>query len=451
VPRNSLHPLNTRSCRRASAHRRRAGVLARRCAAVSALALLCALASAAPAGAQTEVPRDARVLWESLALVPTLRVPMIGWDDNVFYQPDANNPQGDFTTTVSPALQAWLRVPGVLVTGRTRVDFVYFRDLSQIRSVDTDNSARLELLFGRLVPFVDGARANTRHREYDLLAFERSASGATDVDDSGLEIDAPVRRVDTSWGAGVQLRLTGKTSIDLVTRRGRVDYQGDEFYLGTELARQLDGYGTSNAVGVRYAVTPFTTIGAEVSQYRTSFDVATERDSEGVQVASLVEFNPLAAVTGRARVGLRTRDFLDGDAPRFEGIVADAGLAYTLLGRTRFAVGIRRDISASYRLDQRDYLETALELSVTHRVANAWDVRGTVGRFNLSYGLGAVAPGGQAATEEERIARYGFDIGHNFGSARLGFQVGRQTKSSPSSPGRQYERTRIGSSIAYRF
>ena len=395
---------------------------------------LVALGAATPVLGQTAAPDDARVLFESLAVSPGIRLTNVGWDDNILRVSNADSPTRDFTATVSPALQAWLRLPATRIRGRSEVDFVYFKELSQFRSLDADNSARVELLLGRLTPYVGGVWANTRHRR-------------------NFEIDVPIRRLESAWDAGIDVRLTGKTSIGLLTRRSLVDYKGDTVYLDTDLAQYLGARARANGVRVRYAATPFTTVGADVEQYRNRFATAAERNSNGVRVMSVIEFQPLARVSGRAEVGVIRRTFVDGTFPQFRGTAARVDLGYTLLERTRFTVGAQRDLSYSYRADQRDYLQTGVQFSVTHRLANAWDVRGTLSRIRMMYGLGDPAGAGTAAGESpvERVVGYDVDVGYRIGSTRMGFQVARQARTSDFAVWRGFRQTRISSSLTYGF
>jgi hypothetical protein len=385
-----------------------------------------------PASAQTEPPEDARVLFDSLALVPVLRLTEVGWDDNVLHVNESANPAADITATFSPDILAWYRAPGLRISGRTRTDFVYFKDLSEFRSIDTDNSGRLEVPLGRLTPYVGGASLNARHRR-------------------NFEIDVPVRRVEWSWNTGVDVRVTGKTSFGVMARGSHADYKGQTVYLDSDLAYYLGA--TAKGVGgrFRWAVTPFTTIGFEAERYENRLAKAPERNSDGNQVAATFEFSPRAQLTGSARVGVTNRKFIDGRFPPFQGIVSRVDLAYTLLGRTRFGVGVQRDLSYSYRADLRDYLETSVRLSVTQRIASGWDLGGTVGRFRLSYGLGEPIGGVVPDDAAETGVGYSVDLGYQIRRARLGFQVARQTRTSDFSVGRDYEETRVTSSIAYRF
>ena len=88
----------------------------------------------------------------------------------------------------------------------------------------------------------------------------------------------------------------------------------------------------SMASRIRYRLTPLTTVGADVEQDRSEFVDAAERNSDGFRVMSVVEFQPLAAVSGSAHVGVRRRTFVDGTIPPFEGLVAGGDLSLHLAG-----------------------------------------------------------------------------------------------------------------------
>jgi len=362
-------------------------------------------------------------------LSPTIRL-STGWDDNIFRVNTADNPIGDFSTTLSPDVQASLQTSRLRISGRGEVDFIRFRKVSEINSIDVLSTGRVELPLGRLTPYVGGDWTNTRHRR-------------------NFEIDLPIRQVDSSWNVGVDLRFSGKTSIGVMRRYSRVDYKGDTTYLGSDLAQYLGATAAITGVEFRYALTPFTTIGADVEQDRTEFEVATERDSDGFLVASVVEFRPLALVSGSARVGIRKRSFLDGNAPAFRTVVTRFDLAYTLLGRTRFVVTGQRDLSYSYRADQRDYLPTGIELAVSHRIADDWDVTGALGRFRLIYGLGI--PNGPLSSRSERVLTYRLGVGYHIGKMIVGFEMSRETRTSDFTVNRDYEATRVTSSVSYGF
>jgi hypothetical protein len=399
---------------------------------VGALAYILIAAAAAPAVAQTQFPDEAHVLSGWLAVSPRLDLVNVGWDDNVLRTVD--NPQGDFTATFSPSLRTWLSWPRLHVSNRTQIDFVYFQDFSDFRSVDGDSDLRVEFLAGRVTPYVAATWLNARNRRT-------------------LEIDVPVRRVEEAATLGADVQLTGKTSIGVTARRTSIDYTGDRLFLGTDLAQYLDGSATSVGVQTRYAATPLTKVGVDVDRYETKFPDVPERDATGSRVTAVAEFQPRAQLTGRASFGIIRRTFNDGNAPPFEGSVANADLSYIYRDHTRFEVVVQRDLAYSYRPDQRDFLQTGIQFSVVQRLGSTWDVSGTVGRYTLAYNLSGNSQTTTAADEfpSERVGSYVLDVGRRFGTARVGFQVGRQTRSSEVSDFRGYHQMQITSSVRYGF
>ena len=357
---------------------------------------------------------------------PAIQITNLGWDDNIFRVSKGDDPVGDYTATVSPSLQASIPWSRIQFTGASQVDFNYFQRFDAIRSIDTDSRAAVAVLFGRLKPHVGGSWTNARHRR-------------------NFEIDFPVERVDRSVDAGLDVAISAKTSIGVAARRSRGDYRGDTVYLESDLASVLDSTGTVRSVSVRYALTPLTTVGAQFERDHQRFPHAPDRNADGYSITSVVGFRPLALVSGQAQVGFRSRTFSDGNEPPFRGTVARVDLSYTLLARTRFTVKAHRDLSYSYRAGERDYLQTGTEVAVTQRLATAWDVSGTVGRFNLRYGLA------DRSALTEKVFSYGVDLGRNMLRSRVGFQFGRQTRSSDFSLFREYEETWLSSSLTYRF
>src|SRR2546425_8731901 len=112
-----------------------------------------------------------------------------GIDTNVFHE-DVD-PKSDLVMTFSPSLAASIGWGRLAIRGRGRVGFVRFQTYEGERSIDTTDEARLDLSLGRVRPFAAASFLNTRQRPE-------------------LEIDARARRIEESFTAGVNVRLTGK-------------------------------------------------------------------------------------------------------------------------------------------------------------------------------------------------------------------------------------------------
>jgi hypothetical protein len=395
-----------------------------RIASVAVVAAL-VIATPAPGSAQvSEPPDDARVHVGPLTLSPSIAVTNAGHDNNVYFA--AQNPQSDFTATASPSVQGWLRLAALQFTGRSQIDAVYYRELSDLRAIDTDHSGVVQVRLNRLTPYVSGARALTRHRR-------------------SLEIDAPVRRLDQSWSVGADLRLTAKTTVGAAFATSDVEYQGDTIYFGNDLAELLNRRSSGEQVHFRYELTPLTTIGVEAQRGRDRFVATAERDSNSLGVSPFVEFKPLALISGRAQFGFRRHRFLGGETPEFRGTFAQVSLQYTLLGRTRFGVDAQRDLGYSYRIEQEQYLLSGLSVSVTHSVVEPWELTGRVGRYSLNYRVG------RGAAVVETVPSYGVGVGYRLGRTRIGLQLDHYRRSSQVSVQRQSTRTQIVSSVTHTF
>lgn len=379
---------------------------------------------------------DASIQAGPVALSPTIRLTNIGYDSNVFNKNDANNPTSDFTSTVSPAVDVRLRLPGARLSGRSELDFIYFKELQHLRSVDTVNSLRAELLLSRLQPYVGGVLSNTLHR--------------TNL----LEIDDPVRVLDDTFVAGAEVRITGKSSIDIRAQRSVVKYDDDAVYLDSDLSRNLNRTMTGEGLTFRYAATPLTTIGLDVQQQRDRFEFSPERDTDRLRISPLIEFHPHALISGRALFGIDRRTYIGHDASEARGSIMLVDLRYTLLGRTQFAVLASRDLHYSYLSEREEYQQAGVTVSVAQRLADPWDVRGWFGRHRLTY-LTEAAGGAAAASadqaEDETVFSYGVDVGYRVGRTRLSVRVAYRERHSNESLSREYQRLRVTSSLAFPF
>jgi hypothetical protein len=406
--------------------------------------------AAGPVRAQSpEAPATAPFQVGPLALAPVVRLTNLGYDSNVFNR-DVN-PQGDSTATLSPEVEAWLRLPRARFYGRHRFDFYYFKELTDLRAMDTDTTTRIDLPLNRLIPFVEATLANTRHRQ-------------------NLEIDAIARRRNDAVTVGADLRLTGKVSAGLYARRSRLAYEPNSLYRDTDLASVLNHTSSGEGGRLRYSLTPLTSIAVDIEQYRDRFKFTADRHSDSLAVTPSVEFKPFALVSGRAAVGYRQRKFLAGDVPDFNGTVAFVDLTYTFRERTRFGVAARRELEYSYLIGRNDYVVGELTGLVTQRLGERWDAGGSLGRASLSYGQqraptrppnptpstgGGVTPPAvtpPATIADETVLTTSVNVGYNFGRTRAGFQLefrGRQAGEGEFDRG--YERLRVGTSLTHTF
>jgi hypothetical protein len=386
-----------------------------------------------PVGAQvTDPPADAPFLAGPLTFAPMVQS-NIGHDNNLFNRSEGDNPEGDFTATLSPMVDAWLQMARAKAGGRARVDFYYYKDFIDLRAVDWSSSGQLDVPLNRLTPFVGGAFAQTTNSQ-------------------NLEIDAIARQRTGSLRLGSRIRVSERAALELKFDRSRLDYDQDALYDDVNLAEELDYVSKGGGLSFIYELTPLTTVGVEASIARDRFDVSTERDSDNASIIPYVQFQPFAVISGRASIGVQSRKQLSGTSPDFTGTVIYSDLTYTLLGQTAFTVSATRELQYSYIEGRTDYVESGLNLRVLHRLNDFWDVGGNIGRSRLSYRETITADDALISYPDELIFQSGMDVGYRFRRTRIGFRVdySRRAEDSSQTFG-NYRRTRAYTTVSYTF
>ncbi|MEO8256962.1 MAG: hypothetical protein ABI868_06405 [Acidobacteriota bacterium] len=397
-------------------------------------------------------PVQPAVRFGPLALAPIFRLTEFGYDSNVYNRAEDNNPAGDFSSRLTPSVDASLRSAHVRIRGRSLVDVYYFKALSDLNSVDSDNVGQVDLAMNRVGLFVNGRRLTTRHRRT-------------------LEIDAIARRRNSDLSVGGSVRLTGKTSLEMFVTRARLDYAADSLFLDTNLAQQLNHTAWTQGFALGYAATSLTRFSVEASRTRARFDAEADRDSGEWRVTPTVTFSPLALVTGRASIGYYRRTFsaLAPAASSAGGVPSSAApanltsaaqtgtsalinLTYTLLGRTRLNIDATRRLEYSYLAVVNDYLQTSITGSVTQRLGESWDVVGRFGRSRLSYQQSDEPNQAALQIPAETVYTSGADLGYNIRHTRLGLYVSQDRRTAAAAAlTRGYRRVRIGASATYVF
>ena len=388
----------------------------------------------------SEPPATVPVRFGPIALAPTLTLANVGWDSNVFnQQTDVDSPD-DFIAIVRPEVRAWMRLGRGRLSGRSAVDFAYFERYQHERSIDPDVEARLDVPFTRVMPYVAGRWVRAKQR-------------------FGFEIDERIRRHEDSQLVGVDVRVGPRTSLDLSGRRNRLKFEGESVSDDPLVSEFYDYTSHGAALAVRRQLTPLTSFTVTADGHRDRFDLDPERDTDSLRFTAGFEFKPFALISGRAYAGWQRVDLTAPGSPPFTGTVASVDLAYTLLGATRFGVQFQHDLSYSAIEGQHAYLLSGVSVSVNHRLGGRWDVGARIGRHRLSYGVFAPlddavggSPPSLTPADREIIEQYGGEIGYRFGpDMRVAVDVGHDHRRSTVTAGREYQRTRAGMSLDYRF
>jgi hypothetical protein len=375
-----------------------------------------------------EPAADARLHAGPLTAHPRLAIRNVGVDTNVYNE--SARPTRDLTATFGPELDSWLRVGRLRLAGRTGVQWTYFRDQSDERSLDASVAGRASLDLGWLRPHASGWRTRTRQRP-------------------NLEIDARVKREERSIGLGVDVRLGPRLWLDVA--RGDRTYEFDPGLFGRVIfADALNRRETETTLIGRWILTPLTTIRVTAGERRDRFETTPLRNSDSQFVIPGIEFKPLALVSGTAAVGYKRFRPLSDGVPSFVGAVADVQLSYLLRDLTRISVIVRRDVDYSFEDAQPYYVSDGSRLSVIQALGSAWDVTASVGRTALAYRTRG-ASGGVVVGRRDRVLVTGLGVGRRMGrEVRVGVDIEYAARVS-SVTDREYAGVRAGGVVTYGF
>lgn len=383
-----------------------------------------------PAFAQ-QVPTDdpvasAPIRIGAVGIAPRISLSNFGVDTNVFNA--VSDPQRDFTFTVSPGTDVFLRTGRGLLTISGGVDLVYFQEFNSERSLNSNAMGQYEFRFNRLRPYVSASTLNTRQRP-------------------GFEIDARARHYETDFHVGSDVRFMSKSTVRVDIRHLNYSFAGDEVFNGRALNQELNRTLEAVDLGWRQRVTALTTWITRVSRESERFEFENARNSDSFRVSSGFELGRFALIRGSAFAGYRKLTAADGGTlPEFSGVTADVDVSYTAPTQTRLGAAIDRDIQYSYEPQTPYYVQTGWTATLTQRVVGRWDVQLSGGRDRLSYQ--ATNP---VDARKDFVGRFGGGVGYAVGDQiRASFDVNSFYRSSDI-PGREYGGIRAGLSVTYGY
>jgi hypothetical protein len=385
--------------------------------------------TAAPVAGQITAPREAaQIELGPLSLYPSLQVVDAGVDENVFN--DGTAPQRDYTLTVASRMLSVLRLGSNELLFQTGNDYVWFRDFSSERSSNAQYAVRFNLSASRFKPFIGAERIRTRTRP-------------------GPEIDTRARRIDRSLLGGLAYDVSPRTALTASVRFDESNYEDGEVFRDVALDDALNRRGRGADAGVRYAVTPLTTLSVLAGYEEQKFGGNDLRDLKRYTFGPTVEFSPEAAIRGRASVAVEIFEPENVALTRRTGVTYQAVLNWSLYGRTAFDLGAGRNISYSY-LDTDPYYQlTNVRLQVSQPLAWRFDLFATGNWNHMAYRwrFGAEAGDGQSPRVDRVIggsAGVGINIGRGF-HVRIGLE--KTQRRSVEDPLQNYARSRLLSTV----
>jgi hypothetical protein len=403
------------------------GPAALRMAATAAAGLL---AVATAAGAQTaqsgtQEPASRPITLGSLQLFPSISLRDVGLDSNIYNS--SFLAREDFTYTVAPRLRGELPLGDTRLVGTGALGFVYFQKSKDQESVNAAASGLFEVREGRIRPSVQGGFSRSRERRGD--------------------VDVRALSLTTSGRAGVEVGVSGVTSLTTwVTHDDTAFASGEQFH-GQDLSEQLDRATTTYAAGARFDLTPLTSVVAAAAFEQIRFKVERIRDADSWKFVPTVSFAEGAILNGQVSAGLRDFRPLSRAMQPFRGLVAEGGVRFSVAGVSRFELRGNRDLVYSYEELQPYYLESGGHITLYQRVVGPVDLIALAGRrvFRYENLTGVTLP-----ERVETMTNWGGGVGVRIDdNMRLSFTLDRERRISPASALREFERIRAFSALDY--
>lgn len=387
------------------------------------------IAAALPASAQVLPPPPAAGLrLGPLSVNPAISIDNVGIDTNILRERD--DPRRDEVATVTGLVDLVVRLPHLWIDTTTRASADYFRRYSRQNSLNHDH---------RLRAVVSGTRVA-------LVGRGRFSDGRERLN---YEIDSRVRRRAHALAAGVEARITAKTSVAVEGGITHSEFDGE--VEGVPLDARLRQDTRTASVELRWGVTPLTSIVASAEASDSRFQHAPVRNATRLGALAGFDFRAPAAMRGRVRLGAQRFDPRDPAFPRFDGIVGVGDVSLPLAAATRLTLGGERRLEYSFDAAQPVYLLDVAGASLVQRLGERWELEAGAGRQRLRYRSLAGADMLGPSARVDRGARYRAHVRYRV-SPLVGFSINAEyvRRQSPVAR-RRHDTLRAGATLDIRF
>jgi Putative beta-barrel porin 2 len=372
-----------------------------------------------------------RVRMGPLMMNPTISITNIGIDHNVFNDPPDKNPKQDFTVTLTPVSDFWLRLGPTWLTASLNESINWYQTYASERTATTSYRLGWSALGSRMSFKIDGSYLDAHDRP-------------------GFEIDTRAGRKETDFKSSLDFHALPKSYIGVSADRRQTRFAADAEYLGTSLSTSLNRIDTSYGVNFRHQLTPLTSITFGASRSDARFEFSPDRDTVSTSAVMSVTFQPAALIRGGFSVGYDDFAPIDRTLPSYRGLIGNVDLTYVLLGSTRFAVTGGRAAQYSYDINQPYYIQSRIGGSVAQQIFGPFDVQVRGDIAYLGYRNRAGAPVA-VPDRTDRVNTVGVGVGFHMGrDLRLSFNVDQNNRETQVID-HQYEKFLIGTALTYGF
>lgn len=379
--------------------------------------------------ATTGPPSNVRMRIGPIYLNPTMALSNAGIDDNVFNEAKSDKPKSDYTVTVSPKTDLWLRLGPSWFTLAIREDIVYYQKNASERSANNSYAASWTMPLNRITLVPSASYQNTRERP-------------------GFEVDTRAPRAEIVYGGQVNVKALSKTTLAFRVDRHQTVFEEGASFLNVSLHDELNRTSTTESVSIRHQPSLLTTLSIDIGRTQERYVYQHLRDSDSTSIAGAIRFDPAALIKGGASIGWEEYRPADPSIPGFSGTTATINLSYVFVSITKVAATLQRQIQDSYDINQPYYVQTGGSMEIGQQLFGPLDIVGRGGLQQLDYRnrVGAVV---LFPNRIDHVVSYGVGIGYHLGKdMRIGINVDQSNRESAVAS-HAYAGLRYGVSVTY--
>jgi hypothetical protein len=278
-----------------------------------------------------------------LRIVPVIRLYDVGYDSNIYYANERQEPLGDFTATLSPEVRAhWLVGGSLILSAMENPEYIAYAREAALRTFSNSFSSGLRWL---------ALRRFSLSAEYHDLSHVRRVQS---------EFDHRIR--DTSTGAEASLFYETARGTAVGISGGMEDFRYEDVTSGVpneSYGRALDRRETRASLEVYYRVFSRSYFFSSVTwkSYVFSHEDSAWRDASSIDVSGGFRFPLVGLARGTVRFGWKSFRPDSPLRPSFSGLVAGTSVSFRR-GRIGLTLGFDRDNVFSYLESAYYYVDT---------------------------------------------------------------------------------------------
>jgi len=282
---------------------------------------------------QKQIIEKARWKIGPFRIYPAIQFRNIGYDDNVYYQREVDNPASDFTGTIAPEIKAYFLFRNYLILSLTESpEYVYYHKQKRERSLNNTLCPELKiLLFNRFV--ISGSYLHSDRRRRATSEFDVRANEKTIGHRAGFFYETAR---ETSFGFSGSIRTIRYEDITLL---------GEEIYLARALNREEQN-GSFEFYYRVFSESLFFLRGGR-TEYKFEHIQSHWRNAHSYQIYSGIRFPLLGRATGILSLGYKKLVPVEEGRKGFSGLVGDTSLYFRIF-RFGFRIKYERDCHFSY-------------------------------------------------------------------------------------------------------